>query len=89
MLIENANDHNCMTVDFKTGDGCPIGPNNSISGCIDRYRACKDPEDVPIGTCTETVTQNIYVGICLAETRTITFTFESTEDTCKCTVSRN
>src|SRR5262249_27817960 len=84
-----SNDHGCFTVDVTGGAGCTINPGNTLSGCTDTYAGCGPPSIFPIGTCTETITQLIYVGSCLAETHTISITITRTADSCSGTVVRN
>jgi hypothetical protein len=82
-------DAGCIPGGVTTGAGCPIGAGNSFSGCTDTYGLCAAAAGFPMGTCTETYTQKLFVGSCLAETRTIRFTITRTTTTCSGTVVRN
>jgi hypothetical protein len=82
-------DNGCGPGSVTTGAGCPIGAGNTITGCTDTYGLCGPAAAFPIGGCTEVYTQQLFVGSCLAETRTITFTITRTATTCSGTVTRN
>lgn len=76
---EVTNDHNCVSVDVTGGLMCPVVPGNLIHlppflPCQDFYSMCGTPSSFPIGTCTETITQKLFVDGCHAETRTIRIT---------------
>jgi len=83
------NDHGCFSVDVVGGAGCPVGANNTITGCTDTYQGCAPAEVFPMGTCTETITQKVFVNSCLAQTTTIKITITRTTTNCTGTVSRN
>jgi hypothetical protein len=83
------NDHGCFSVNVQGGVGCTVAAGNSIPNCTDIYQGCGPAAIFPIGTCTETITQQLFVGSCHAETRTITITITRTAASCTGTVARN
>ena len=55
---------------FNKGDGCTIGPGGLLPvSCGDWYSLCVSLYDIPMGGCTETCMQRLYVGGVLAETK--------------------
>jgi len=81
-------DEGCLPGGVEIGPGCPISSDNTLS-CKDNYSICGPSSNFPSGTCTEVYTQKLFVGTCLAETRTITFKITKTSTSCSGTVTRN
>lgn len=69
-----SNDHGCIKDNFEPGPGCPINADGTASDCEDTYAFCQRPERFPADGCKETVTQQLFVGGYLAETRKIVWT---------------
>jgi hypothetical protein len=89
-----SNDHGCFPVNVQGGPGCTVVSGNRIRNnaggvCTDQYVGCGPPELFPIGTCTETITQQVYVDTCLAQTTTIKIKITRTATSCTGTVTRN
>ena len=88
-------DNGCSPGPVQTGQGCAIQNDNTLLGispsgpCVDAYGICLPASSYPSGGCTEVYTQNIFVGNCLAETRTITFRITKTATSCSGTATRN
>ncbi len=60
--------------DVRTGRGCTISANGITPGCRDLYGICASPaERFPLGICTETFTQKLFVAGQHAETWRIVF----------------
>ncbi len=81
-------DNGCTPGGVKTGAGCDIGDNGEVKHCTDTYAFCTSGASIKEGGCTEIYTQQLFVGGVLAETRTITFKFTKSGETCSGTVDR-
>ena len=66
---------------------CLIRSGGKLKGCTDTLTLC-GYTDALRRSCTEVVTQKVFVGGELAETHTITFTLKKSGKSCKGTVSR-
>jgi len=66
---------------------CLIRSGGKLKGCTDTLTLC-GYTDALRRSCTEVVTQKVFVGGKLAETHTITFTLKKSGKSCKGTVSR-
>jgi len=92
------NDHGCSPANVRGGAGCPIvatppvAPGHGIvRDCTDTYGVCLGAASqarIPAAGCTETVTQQIFVGGVLAETHLIRFPIRKTAGGCTGTVNR-
>ncbi|MCP3917432.1 MAG: VWA domain-containing protein [bacterium] len=81
-------DAGCIPGSVMTGPGCPIGAGNTIVNCTDTYALCAAPASFPMGTCTETYTQQLFVCGRLVQTAAIAFTVTRTATSCSGTVTR-
>lgn len=99
MVTESvSNDHGCSPANVQGGAGCPIAenppmaPGNGIvRNCTDTYGVClgsTSQSRIPPAGCTETVTQQIFVGGVLAETHLIRFNISKSGAGCGGTVTR-
>jgi hypothetical protein len=60
---------------INVGAGCAVVGANLLIKCFDDYYLCADLDGVPIPyACTETYTQRLFIGGCLAETHFIKLT---------------
>jgi hypothetical protein len=92
------NDHGCSPANVQGGAGCPIDSHppmaptyGTIANCTDTYGVCLgsvSQSRIPPAGCTETVTQQIFVGGVLAETHFIRFPITKTAGGCTGTVNR-
>jgi len=89
------NDHGCVAVDVRGGAGCRINSHppmlpgyGQLRGCTDTYALCGPAAVFPAAGCTETVTQQLFVGRALAETRTIRFNITRPAGGCSGTATR-
>jgi|SRR5215213_1081408 len=92
------NDHGCSPANVQGGAGCPIEENppmapghGRIRNCTDTYGVCLGSTSqarIPAAGCTETVTQQLFVGGVLAETHLIRFPIRKTAGGCTGTVNR-
>lgn len=89
------NNHGCLSTNVRPGAGCVITPTGNVvradgSPCTDLYAICEDQSRIAVPGCTEVITQQILVGGVVAETHTITFTFNRTPGgTCWASVVRS
>jgi hypothetical protein len=77
------NNHGCVAGNVNAGSGCTITAAGNLiddagNPCQDQYSICDNATAFPATGCREIVTQQIYVGNVLADTRTITFTITRT-----------
>jgi hypothetical protein len=87
-----ASDHHCTTksVPIVTGAGCPVVGGNLLVGCHDDYSFCALTSALPTSyDCTETYTQRLFIGGCLAETHVLTLRIVKAGDNCSGSVTRN
>jgi hypothetical protein len=85
------NDHGCSPANVQGGAGCPIGAGGTVQNCTDTYRVCLGSTSqarIPAAGCTETITQQLFVGGVLAETHLIRFPLTKSGSTCTGTVNR-
>jgi len=92
------NDHGCTPANVQGGAGCPIEEHppllpghGIIQDCTDTYGVCLGATSqarIPPAGCTETVTQQIFVGGVLAETHLIRFPITKSATGCTGTVNR-
>ena len=86
------NDHGCTPGNVQGGAGCAIGAGGVVQNCTDTYSFCLGPASqarLPAAGCTETVTQQLFVGGVLAETHLIRFPMTKTGSSCTGTVNRS
>ncbi len=85
-------DHKCTpkNTSINVGAGCAVVGANLLIKCFDDYYLCADLDGVPIPyACTETYTQRLFIGGCLAETHFIKLTItRSANGSCGGDVSR-
>jgi hypothetical protein len=70
-------DHKCTpkNTSINVGAGCAVVAASLLIKCFDDYYLCADLDGVPIPyACTETYTQRLFIGGCLAETHFIKLT---------------
>lgn len=83
-------DHHCSKKNQTIGGPCDVVGGNLLINCTDDFFLCSQTSAVPVPfQCTETVTQKLFVGGCLAETHTIQFTIVRTASGCSGTATRN
>lgn len=80
-------DYGCGSAGGVKQGSCRIEAGNSLASpgfrCTDYYYVCPLADDIPEGsTCTETLTQEAFIGKCHIRTKKIIFTITKKDDHC-------